>query len=68
MAVEMCAFKLNQNATKAELDAYAKRRGFYNIGAMASFAFYSYLEKAHYPFREGIQVQKTPHPPTDVGI
>lgn len=68
MPVEMCAFKLNKNATKAELDAYAKRRGFYNIGAMASFAFYSYLDKAHYPFKDGTELPKSVEPPTDVGI
>jgi hypothetical protein len=51
MAVEMCAFKLNNSATKEELNAYALRRGFSSLGDMARFALYTYLDKVHYPFK-----------------
>jgi hypothetical protein len=51
MAVEMCAFKLNDRASKVELNAYALRRGFSSLGDMARFTFYTYLDKVHYPFK-----------------
>lgn len=53
--VEMIAFKLNDSATKKELNDYALRRGFASVADLARVAFYAYLDKAHYPF----QVVKT---------
>ena len=62
MAVEMCAFKLNDSATKEELNAYARRRGFRDVGAMASFAFYGYLDKVHFPYKDQDKPKKTGSP------
>jgi hypothetical protein len=44
-------FKLSTDENKADLDAYARSRGFGTAAAMARHAFYSYLAKCHYPLK-----------------
>lgn len=47
------SFKLNDTDNKADLEAYARSRGFFHASAMARHAFYTYLAKCHYAQKTG---------------